>query len=96
MKTYRCFLSRNFIAVNFFDIESDSAKHAQADACKAANKLFPDVRNIATDNGWIPDEAIDIPFIGSSAAPFEVKEVLKTKNSTVYIDVYQLKKSLTG
>lgn len=95
MKTYRCFLSRSFIAVSYFDIESDSEKHARADARKAANKIFPDVRAVATDNGWIPDEPVDIPFLGSSSAPFEVKEVLKTKNSVVYIDKYELKNSLT-
>jgi hypothetical protein len=86
-KIYRCFLDRHYIAVVFFDIESDTATHARRDAIKAANSVFPDVRAIAVDNGWIPDEPLEIANLGSSAAPFEVKLVLETKDSKVYVDV---------
>ena len=92
MNTYRVFVTRHYIAVTFFDIESDSKKHAKQDARKAAQELFPDSRSMAADNGWIPDDAVDIPALGSSFAPFDVEKVFKTKNSVVYIDKDKLSK----
>ena len=87
MTTYRVFLDRHYIDVIWFDIESDTPKHAEADALKAAKKIIPNSRARATDNGWIPDNAVEIPFLDSSSVPSDgkIEEVLKTKNSKVYI-----------
>ena len=89
MPLYRCFVTRHYIAVRFFDIESTGAKQAARDAEKAAKVLFPDVRAKAVDNGWIRDKDSEttIPYLGYSAAPFKTKEVFKTKKSTLYMDV---------
>ena len=92
MATYRVFLDRHYIDAIWFDVESDTPKHATADALKAAIKIIPDSRSRAIDNGWIPDKAVEIPFLDSSSVPSDgkIKEVLKTKNSKVYIRIYNL------
>lgn len=51
-QVYRVFVSRHYIAVDWFDILTTSDTKAKARAEKLAQKLTPDARHVATDNGW--------------------------------------------
>ena len=84
MAVFRFFVSRNFISVRWFDIESDSLKHARSIARKAARKVYPDTRAEATDNGWIPDEGHEVERIGSPHPLASMKPIFADKISTVY------------
>ena len=54
-KLRRVFVERYYIAVEWFDVMSDSPGDAKRKAVSAANKLHPDPRLAATDNGWQAD-----------------------------------------
>ena len=82
MKTYRVFVTRHYIDVCFFDVESDSLLNVKTAARKAAYKLRADSRTEATDNGWIPDQPVSIERLGNSAAPFPVELFFEDKNGT--------------
>jgi hypothetical protein len=91
MKTYRVFVTRTYIAVRYYDIEAGSGRDAEKVAVAAANKLVPDARAEATDNGWMLENsagcACEIPYLGSSSAPFEVEEVFRNKKGIAYSEV---------
>jgi hypothetical protein len=86
MATFRVFVTRHYIAVDFFDIESTNKKQAERDAEKAINALRPDTRAEATDNHWHSDEGVEIDHLGSSAADFSdnLELVFKTGKSKLY------------
>ena len=84
MKTYRVFVTRHYIAVDYFDIEATKPLTARNAAVKAAYKLRFDPRSEATDNTWLADEPVEISKLGDSISPFEVVEVLRTKSANVY------------
>ena len=79
MKTYRVFVTRHYIAVDFYDIEAETPRKAKAVARNAAYKLRPNPRMEATDNTWLPDEPVEIKRLGHSVTPFKVKEVYRHK-----------------
>lgn len=54
-KFRRVFVERHYIAVEWYDILSVSDKDARTKAVNAANKIVPDPRQAANDNGWIAD-----------------------------------------
>jgi len=81
MNKYRVFLTKHYIAVEFYDIKAKDKKIAKRIALKVANKLKKDVRNEATDNGWIVDDPVEINYIGYSVAPFNPK-LIYTDNKT--------------
>lgn len=83
-KTYRVFLARHYIAVDWYDIEATSPKVARKAAKKAARKHMSDARREAVDNGWIPEEPVEIEYPGFSAHPFQVIEVFRDKDTIVY------------
>ena len=76
---YRVFVTRYYTAVNFFDIECETARQAASLATRAARQLRPDPRLEATDNGWIPDEPITIKRIGQHGRPLRVAPVVEVK-----------------
>jgi len=77
-KTYRVFVTRHFIKATFYDIEADSIRKARTIAKKAAYALEKNVRESATDNGWIPDEGIEIASIGDCKThQMKMKEVYR-------------------
>ena len=84
MKTYRVFLNRHYIAIEFYDIKAKDKNTAKRIAEKGARKLLPNVRNIATDNGWIADEPVKIKYLGYSSTPFKVTEVFRYKDTILY------------
>lgn len=84
MPTYRVFVDRHYVAVEFYDIEAPTAEMAEKAAKKAVNKLIPDARAMAVDNRWSVDSAVEIPNLGYSSAPFEVEQVFKHKDCIVY------------
>lgn len=65
VKTFRVFVTRHYIAVERFDIKETTVRRARTKAKKAAYKVRPNPRAEATDNGWIPDDGIEIPRVGS-------------------------------
>lgn len=83
---YRVFIERNYIAVEFFDIKAKNKPSARRIAEKAGYKIYPDVRQEATDNGWISTEPVNIPKLGYSSSPFKVKKVYEDKKGN---KVYQ-------
>jgi hypothetical protein len=54
-KPYRVFVTRHYIAVEFFDVMATTPRRAKTMAKKAAQKLRPDPRLSATDNHWQAD-----------------------------------------
>jgi hypothetical protein len=74
-KHYRVFLSRHYIAVQFYDVLAVDEKQARKLATQAANVERPHARQDAVDNGWIADDPVSIPRIGDTAAG--VKPVAK-------------------
>lgn len=66
MANYRVFVTRHFIDVCHFDIEAPTVKKAVGAAKKAAYVLRGAELSaaVATDNGWIPDDGIEIDEIG--------------------------------
>lgn len=72
MTSYRVFVMRYYIAVEYYDIEADTARNAEKVAVAAAKALLPDVRADAVDNGWRLENpagcAQVIPYLGSSSA----------------------------
>jgi hypothetical protein len=65
MTTYRVFVQRHYIAVEFFEVKAKSPGRARSLAERAAKKLRPDPRLKATDNGWIADDPIKIKRPGA-------------------------------
>lgn len=89
MAEYRVFVTRHYIAVDYFEIEADSPKAAEKAAVKAAYAITPDARAIATDNGWIANDACELEHgMGSGGVHGEYVEdlslVLETPKATVY------------
>lgn len=89
MPTYRVFVTRHYIDVEFYDIECSTAKKAEKVAERAAKKLIPDSRSRATDNGWHSEDALEIEGLGFPSAPDSVERVYKEKDATVYMDKRQ-------
>jgi len=83
-RTYRVFTTRTYTAVKFFDILADSPAAARRLAKRAAKRLYPDMRAVATDNGWISDDEVEIAHLGAANTPFKVTPVLTDKHGTVY------------
>ena len=76
---YRVFLRRHYIAVEFFDIECETARQAASLATRAARQVRPDPRLEATDNGWIPNDPITIKRIGQHGQPLRAGPVVEIK-----------------
>ena len=67
--TFRVFVTRHYIAVRWYDIQAKSAATAANVAVRHARHASPDVREEATDNGWIADPAVQIGIVGESVQP---------------------------
>ena len=91
MAIYRVHVVRHYIDVCFFDVETDKPGKAKTLAREAANKLRPDSRAVATDNGWIPEEPVTLGRLGYASTPFETKLYLENKQGKVYIDAREEK-----
>ena len=79
MNTYRVFVTRHFIAVQFYDVEAENEKDARKVARKAAETLEPDVRDEAADNGWRADDPTEISHIGSAVSDMDMIHVFEDK-----------------
>ena len=66
-KTFRTFVTRHYIAVQWYDVRAVSAPEARRKAERAAHALLPDARADATDNGWHGDDPIIVKRIGQRA-----------------------------
>jgi hypothetical protein len=87
METYRVFVTRYYIAVEYFDILAKTERKAEKTAIAAAKALSPDPRLTAIDNGWIADSAVDIKFLGYPSTQKHLKLVYKHKDgSEAYSD----------
>lgn len=86
-KTYRVFVTRHYISVEFFDVEADSPARAERAAEAAARHLYPDMRAVANDNGWHADQAGEIPNLGHAATPFKPELVYRTSVANLYQDL---------
>jgi len=86
-KTYRVFLSRHYISVEFFDVEADSQAKAERAAEVAARHLYPEMRAVAADNGWHADKATEILHLGYSSVPFKPELVYRTTAANLYQDL---------
>ncbi len=76
--TYRVFLTRHYIAVEWYDVKATTAARARGKAKRAANKLLPDARAEASDNGWIADKGVILTELGSfSGGTHPMREVDK-------------------
>lgn len=64
-KTYRVFVTRHYIAVDWMDVVATSPGRARSRAEAVARKIRPDARAEATDNGWIGDEPVEVPRPGA-------------------------------
>jgi len=84
MKTYRVFLTRHYVAVEYYDVEASTPAKAKRAAETAVRNLMKDMRAQATDNGWHGDKPTEIPSLGYSVNPSPVKEVFRTKSGIVY------------
>jgi hypothetical protein len=63
-KVFRVFVTRHFIAVEWFDVRAATPAKARRKAEKAAKRL-PDPRATATDNGWHADPPVEVVAPGS-------------------------------
>jgi hypothetical protein len=97
MGIYRVFVERHYIDVVWFDVESDSKRHAESDAQKTATLLIPDSRSRAVDNHWHSDTALEIPYVGSAQGTtpettpnFEL--AFETKRSKMFMNKYDFEK----
>lgn len=61
---HRVFVTRHYIAVQWYDVRAKNPAQARRRAEVAARKLQPDARATATDNGWIADEPTAIVAVG--------------------------------
>ena len=66
-KAFRVFVTRHYIAVEWYDIKAPTPARARRMAERTARGLVPDARAVATDNHWHADDPTDIPFVGSAA-----------------------------
>jgi hypothetical protein len=80
MKTYRVFVTRHYIAVEWFDIKAKSPAKAKRLAKAAAYKVAYDARQDATDNGWIPDEPVVVKRPGAYAGGTLKMQSIPTRN----------------
>lgn len=67
-KHFRCFVSRHYIAVEYYDVTATTAKKARKLAEKVAQIQQPDPRLTATDNRWHSDEPVELERIGYGGA----------------------------
>lgn len=75
-RPYRVTCTRHYIAVELVDVMASSPAQAAAVAKRAVQKVSPDPRETATDNGWQADDLVEIPTIGCGAgAPYKQTEV---------------------
>lgn len=65
MKTYRVFVTRHYIAVDWIDLKADSPAKAKRKAEKLIAKERPDARAEATDNHWHADEPVEVDHPGA-------------------------------
>ncbi len=61
---YRVFVTRHYIAVDWFDLQAESPAKARRIAERQARRQKPDVRAEATDNGWHADEPVTVRHAG--------------------------------
>ncbi len=86
MNKYRVFVTKTYIDVLCFDIESSDIEKARSIAEKVATKIKPDSRSEAVDNGWHSDDGIEIESLGYYAnGNYPCKEVYRNKKSVVYM-----------
>lgn len=64
-KVFRVFLTRHYIASQWVDVKAGTALKAQNKARNAMYQHQPDARSVAVDNGWIPEEPVEVTRPGS-------------------------------
>ncbi len=74
-KIYRIFLTRL------------SEKRARSKAERYIRKAKPDVRAIATDNGWHGDEGVELKCIGQFGKNLESTHSMREANKNVFVCV---------
>jgi hypothetical protein len=89
VKNYRIFVTRHYIDVLFFDVKADKPYKAKRMAEKAARKVRPNSRDVATDNGWIADEPATLQRIGQNRTShiFKTREIMPN----VFQDITSIK-----
>jgi hypothetical protein len=60
VKSFRVFVTRHYIAVDWFDVKAESPRKAASKARKYVRRARPDVRAEATDNHWQTDEPVEL------------------------------------
>lgn len=77
-KAYRVCCTRYYIAVQMVDVKARTPEGAASKATRAAQKVDPNPRAVATDNHWQADEPLEVPSVGhGSGRPYRMTEVYK-------------------
>lgn len=65
-QTFRVFVTRQYTAVEWFDVVAPTAERARRLALDTVSHAQPDPRESATDSGWTADKPVTIKHIGQS------------------------------
>jgi hypothetical protein len=94
MATYRVFLTRHYIAVQWADVNANSPDAAKRLAERVVYRLQPDPRQTATDNGWHVDGdvvAVEQPGVFSGGV-HDMREI----STGIFVPTEDVEDSLHG